>query len=100
MTAVEFKDVDNANVIAGGVIARARPSRAFRRLHAQGKSVLESGSVVFRFFRTDVPAASEATPASEPFRINDQTWTEHDELSADSSVPAEYAPADHKRRDE
>ena len=60
------------------------------------------GSVIFRFFRTDEPAFSEASPIEEPFRIDDQMWRrQQDELLEDSSsLPAEYAPTDRKRRDE
>jgi hypothetical protein len=56
------------------------------------------GSVAFRFFSTDVPASSEASPGEEPFRIDDEMWGQHDELSDESSPPAEYVQTHRKRR--
>jgi hypothetical protein len=61
---------------------------------------LVCGSVTFRFFRTEVPASSEASLVGEPFRINDEMWRRPDELLEDSSVPAEHVPTDRKRGDE
>jgi hypothetical protein len=61
---------------------------------------LVCGSVTFRFFRTEVPASSEASLVGEPFRINDEMWRQPDELSKDSSLLAEHVPSDRKRPDE
>jgi hypothetical protein len=59
------------------------------------------GSVIFRFFRTDVPAFSEASPVEEPFRIDDQMWRrQQDEILEDISLPAEHVPTERERRDQ
>jgi hypothetical protein len=63
--------------------------------------ILACGSVIFRFFSTEVPASSEASPVEEPFRIDDQMWRrQQDEVLEDISLPAEHVPTDRKRRDE
>jgi hypothetical protein len=65
-----------------------------------GGLALVCGSMIFRLFRSQEPASSEAPFEEGPFRIHDEMWRDQDAPIGDSSAPAEHVPNDREGRDE